>query len=79
MIIFLILFVSYFLVVSYMLYRNHWVYTIRRKLNEDWYDEKMKEIHNGIIPNRDWYTDYYLSYHQMMLKFWCWNVEEMKK
>lgn len=57
--------VPLFLILVLILVRNEWVFHQRLKLNR---------FENGVhVINQ------YLSYDEMMFRFWIWNIEKMQK
>lgn len=52
-----------FIISIFVIIRNEWVKHKRLQL-----------IDKGINDYRN-----YISYDQMMFRFWCWNVEKMRK
>ena len=60
-----ILFLCLFLIPVLIFVRNEWVFRKRRPLNR---------FENGIHI-----IDQYISYDQMMCKFWIWNIEKLRK
>lgn len=64
----------------FMLIRNEWVSTKRTNLIDEFFDKKIQMIRRGEIPSYDnnWNDDY-LSYDEMMRKFWVWDIEKLRK
>jgi hypothetical protein len=50
----------------FVLYRNRWTHDNLTKLN--YFDDN----HNHVIKN-------YLTYDQIFLRFWIWDIEKLKK
>lgn len=76
----LVLFVAALGFTSLKLRRNEWVYQERTRLIREFHDKRVEDIYNGIVP--DWrleWDDDYLSYDEMMKKFWVWDIEKLRK
>jgi hypothetical protein len=60
--------------------RNEWVYHQRVALNDRFYIARVARINAGEVGVTDepWWTTYYMSYGQMMWRFWCWDIERMR-
>lgn len=64
--------------------RNEWVYRQRSRLNDRSYQRRVALLKLGISLDRidqiePWYTEVYLSYGEMMARFWCWDIEKLQR
>jgi hypothetical protein len=57
---------------QFMLYRNRWVYRERTRLISEYYLSRDYE------PAWRWDANY-LSYDEMMRRWWIWDVEKLRK
>lgn len=65
-----------------MMFRNDWVYRERCKLIERASKESRRRIDHGDLDfMRAWdeYENEYLSYDEMLHRFWIWNVEKLRR
>ena len=57
--------ISFNVMLVYMLIRNDWVSKKRKKLNR---------FENGVHIIKE-----YLSYKEMIMRFWSWDIEKLRK
>lgn len=69
-----------------MLVRNRWVYRQLTRLNSEHSDELRRLIARRVFDHpllthmeENWIDHRYLTYEQMMWRFWVWDVEKLRK
>lgn len=68
-----------------ILIRNRWVFDNRQKIMRHEHEVMMQKIQNGehravkeFLDRGDFLANY-LSYNQMMFRFWVWDIEKLRK
>jgi hypothetical protein len=66
--------------IAYFAIRNVWVYRQRIALNNSFYAARTARLHAGdrTMAQEPWWDAYYMTYGQMMWRFWCWDIERMR-